>query len=273
MNILSADSHYSHAFGASLPLAALRSQVPAIFAERPSPKTKQTYRFISTSDVLLALYDNGFEVSAARQTRSRASSDPSYARHLIRLRRRRETIQLHDATPELALENCHDGGAAWTLRAAIFRAICSNGLISLVGDFGFVRVPHRISIVTDVVAAALQIASQFELMASSVQAMVARTLSDEEQIAFAHAAIAIRWPDPLERPAVTAAMLLQVRRSADDFPTVWHIYNRIQEACVRGGLQYSTATSRQVTTRTLHGIREDIRINTALWSAAAALAS
>ncbi len=58
---------------------------------------------------MCALLDAGFEPSAAQQTRSRPGSDPTYARHMIRLRSVRESLTLVDCIPEICLINAHDG--------------------------------------------------------------------------------------------------------------------------------------------------------------------
>ena len=77
---------YSHAFCRTLSIEELRHRTPAVFAGNASERTKPSYRFINTAGVLEALLDAGFVPSAAQQTRSRKGSDPSYARHMIRLR-------------------------------------------------------------------------------------------------------------------------------------------------------------------------------------------
>jgi hypothetical protein len=106
-------SDYSHAFTPSLSLAALRQRAPAAFAGNASPRTKQTYRFISNADVLSALLNAGFEASEAQQTRSRAGTDPTYARHMIRLRMARQNLMLVDAIPNVILVASHDGTSAY----------------------------------------------------------------------------------------------------------------------------------------------------------------
>ena len=104
---------YSHAFGRTLSIDDLRSRTPAVFAGNASARTKPTYRFINTADVLHALFEAGFQPSAAQQTRSRRGSDSTYARHMIRLRPMRESITLVDCIPEICLINAHDGTSAY----------------------------------------------------------------------------------------------------------------------------------------------------------------
>jgi hypothetical protein len=104
---------YSHAFGRTLTIDELRNRTPAVFAGNASARTRPTYRFINTAQVLHALLDVGFQPSAAQQTRSRSGSDPTYARHMIRLRRVRESLTLVDCIPEICLINAHDGTSAY----------------------------------------------------------------------------------------------------------------------------------------------------------------
>ena len=228
MTALALTSNYSHAFGSAITLDALRHTAPAVFAHEASPKTKQTYRFIPTSEVVNALLDAGFEISAAAQTKGRAGSNPSYAKHMLRFRLARASVVLDEFLPECVIVNSHGGDAAYTLLAGIYRPVCTNGMLASVGDFGIVRVPHRKSIITDVVAGALEIASQFGRISASVAAMVSRVLTPDEQSQFARRAIEIRWAKAAVRPLIDPQKLLMVRRSADDHPTLWHVFNRCQ---------------------------------------------
>jgi hypothetical protein len=96
---------YSHALSRSLSIDELRIRTPAVFADTASARTKPTYRFINTADVLHALLEAGFEPSEAQQTQTRRGSDPMYARHMIRLRPIRESLTLVDCIPEICLIN------------------------------------------------------------------------------------------------------------------------------------------------------------------------
>jgi hypothetical protein len=259
---------YSHAFGRTLTIDELRNRTPAVFAGNASARTKPTYRFINTAEVLQALLNAGFQPSAAQQTRSRSGSDPTYARHMIRLRRVRESLTLVDCIPEICLINAHDGTSAYQLLAGLYRPLCTNGLLCRMGDFAAIRIPHRSTVVADVVAGALQITAQFEQIGTRVTAMAARILTDEQQLAFAHTAYAIRYAKVETRPAFAPEKMLEARRAADAAPTLWHTFNRLQESALTGGLSYRSRTQRLVRTRRIRNIREDVRINTALWQSA-----
>jgi hypothetical protein len=247
---------YSHAFGRTLSIDELRHSTPAVFAANASSRTRSTYRFINTAQVLQALLEAGFQPSAAQQTRTRSGSDPTYARHMIRLRRTRETLTLVDCIPEICLINAHDGTSAYQLLAGLYRPLCTNGLLCRMGDFAVIRIPHRSTIIADVVAGALQITAQFEQIGSMVTAMAARILNDSEQLAFAQTAYAIRYAKVESRPAFAPEKMLEARRAADMAPTLWHAFNRLQESALTGGVSYRSRSERLVRTRRIRNIRE-----------------
>jgi hypothetical protein len=259
---------YSHAFGRTLSIDDLRHRAPAVFAGSASTRTKPSYRFINTADVLHALLEAGFQPAAAQQTRSRQGSDATYARHMIRLRPMRESITLVDCLPEICLINAHDGTSAYQLLAGLYRPLCTNGLLCRMGDFAVIRVPHRANVIADVVAGAIQITAQFERIGAVVTAMAARMLTESEQIAFAQTAYEIRWAKVEGRPLLQPAKMLEARRAADAQSSLWHTFNRLQEAAMSGGIVYHSRAQRLVRTRPIRNIREDVRINTALWQAA-----
>jgi Domain of unknown function (DUF932) len=259
---------YSHAFGRTLSIDELRSRTPAVFAGSASACTRPTYRFINTEDVLHALLEAGFQPSAAQQTRTRRGSDSAYARHMIRLRPMRESITLVDCIPEICLINAHDGTSAYQLLAGLYRPLCTNGLLCRMGEFAVIRVAHRANVIADVVAGAIQITAQFERIGALVTAMAARILTMSEQLALAQSAYKIRWAKVETRPVFLPERMLEARRAADAHSTLWHTFNRLQESAMSGGIIYHSRAQRLVRTRRIRNIREDVRINTALWQAA-----
>jgi hypothetical protein len=259
-----------HAFGEHLSLEAVRHRAPAVFAENAAARVTRAYRFISTSQVVGALVEAGFVPTDARQGRSKAGDSAGYARHLIRFRHARESVTLVDAIPEIVLVNAHDGTSAYQLRAGLFRPLCTNGLIARIGDFGFISVPHRASVVADVVEGALRLTAQFQALGGTVRAMAHRVLSPLERLGFAEAALGIRYPHA-DRLPYAADRVLEARRSGDAGDSLWQVYNVVQENLMRGGIAYQSARGRAMRTRRIGAIREDVRINTGLWQAAAAL--
>src|SRR3984893_9765129 len=100
-------SRHANAFSGSLSLEDVRHRAPAVFAESAHEPTSSSYPFIPPERVLVGLMQAGFVPVEARQTRARHGV--VHARHVVRLRRRFETVQLKDAVPEVVFLNSHDG--------------------------------------------------------------------------------------------------------------------------------------------------------------------
>jgi hypothetical protein len=149
-------SSSASAFANALTLEALRERAPAVLAENAHERTSSKYTFIPTSHVLKGLMNAGFVAVDARQTRARSAS-LLHARHVLRLRRRFETVQLKDSIPEIVLLNSHDGTSAYQLRMGIYRVVCTNGLIVSRGAFPAYCVSHRGNVVDEVVTSALKV--------------------------------------------------------------------------------------------------------------------
>ena len=257
----------ANVFSNTLSLEAVRQRAPAVFAPSPHECTSSKYTFIPTERVLSGLMEAGFAPVEARQTQARRAS-PMHARHIVRLRRRFETVQLKDSVPEVVFLNSHDGTSCYQLRLGIFRVVCTNGLIVSRGAFPGVHVPHRGNVVDEVIAGALQIAGRFEGLALQVERMERRLLRLDEQVAFASRALALRFPDVTES-GMQPSQLLDVRRTDDVGEDLWSTLNKVQENLIRGGLTRRTATGRLTRTRGITAIRRDVELNSRLWDLAA----
>ena len=261
---------HSSAFQHTLSPEILRERVPAVFAPAAHERTRASYTFISTARVLSALGSAGFLPVEARQA-ARAKS-PMHTRHLIRLRRRYETIQLRDAIPEILFLNSHDGTSAYQLRVGLFRVACTNGLVVSMGVFPVWRVMHRGDVVRDVVCAAFRISERFEALATAVERMERTVLDAGQRLEFAAQALALRFPNDLEG-AVEPSRLLVPRRPEDAGNDLWRTFNVLQENLLQGGILRRSASNRLTRTRRITAIGEDVRLNSALWEMAVARAA
>lgn len=259
-------SSHANAFSRDIPMQVLRERVPALFASGALESLSDKYTFIPTERVLNGLMSAGFVPVEARQARSRKGS-PVHARHILRLRRRFETVQLRDSLPEIVFLNSHDGTSAYQLRMGIYRVVCTNGLIVSEGAFPMVRVPHRGEVVDAVITGALEMAERFDALAGEVERMQQRLLLKDEQLEFAAEALAIRSAD-IWQSGIVPSSLLDARRTEDVGEDLWRVLNRVQENLLGGGLSRRSASGRLTRTRRISSIREDVRINSRLWDLA-----
>jgi len=259
-------SQNASAFDLGLTVDSLRQRAPAVLAEQAHERTSSKYTFIPTSQVLNGLMQVGLVPVDARQAHTRRAS-PMHARHILRLRRRFETVKLDDSVPEIVLLNSHDGTSAYQLRMGLFRVVCTNGLIVSRGAFPGYCVSHRGNVVDEVVASALKMSENFESLATEVVRMEQRPLFKDEQQRFAEHALEIRYPN-LGDSGMEASRLLACRRPADVGDDLWSVLNRVQENLLRGGITRRTAGGRLTRTRAITSIREDVRLNSRLWDLA-----
>jgi len=218
-------SSHSSAFQTALTPEALRARVPAVYAASAHERTSTSYTFIPTARVLEALGSAGFMPVEARQA-LRAKS-PLHARHLIRLRRRCETITLRDSVPEVLLLNSHDGTSAYQLRVGLFRVLCTNGLVVSMGVFPTWRVMHRGDVVRDVVCAALRMSERFEQLAAAVERMERTLLDESQRLDLAAQALTLRFPNDMVG-AMQPSQLLVPRRAQDVGNDLWRTFNVLQ---------------------------------------------
>lgn len=104
----------------------------------------------------------------------------------------------------------------------------------------------------------------FPLAIDTVERFTKIELSWEKQTELAELALGLRYPEKDKRP-FEAARLLEINRDADREPTLWNIYNRIQENLTQGQARRN-ATER--TSRRVTSIDVDMKINRGLWELA-----
>jgi hypothetical protein len=154
-------SETSHsAFARPLEPTELGQRSPAALSDAPDPRTSPTYAFLPTQQIVTALRDAGFVPFSAAQAQSRRSS-PLFAPHVIRFRRRYETVTLRDCIPEIICLNAHDGRTALQFRLALYRPVCTNGLVVCDQTLPAWKVPHRGNVLDDAIAAVIAQSEQF----------------------------------------------------------------------------------------------------------------
>jgi hypothetical protein len=156
-------------------------------------------------------------------------------------------------------------------RLALYRPICTNGLIVCDESLPVWKVPHRGNIFDAVIAAVVAQAEQFAVVGQWVERMEATLLDEAQQVSFATQALTLRFPTD-RHIGVQPQQLLVARRPEDEGDDLWHVYNRCQSAVIQGDLERRSASGRQMRTRPVPEISRDVAINTALWRMAVSLA-
>ena len=248
----------------------MRRAAPSIFAEGKHGSRSERYTYIPTIEVLRGLRNEGFEPLMVAQSKSRIEGKTEFTKHMIRMRHAGQVNTRPEAN-EIILINSHDGASSYQMLAGLFRFVCCNGLVvgEVVDD---IRIPHKGNIQGEVIEGAFRVLDEFEAVEQHTEAMKALPLEPREEIAFATAALALRFGEqPVEdtgghRPApVTAEQLNEARRADDIGHTLWTTFQRVQENVMRGGQPGRSVQGRRLQTRPVGSIDRCVSLNRALW--------
>lgn len=242
----------------------IQAVAPAVYAPAPSGKMSDRYNFIDTANVLEALKDRGFFPVAARQDNP-LRRDPLHVRHVVTMRRREDLerpLILDEAIPQVMVVNSHNGRTKMRLYTGLYRLVCTNGLI--VGRDSFrSEIAHNSEVALHIEDYVEGFSTYAEQISSVVDHWSKIELSRAEALAFAEAALRERFGN--SAGAYKADDVLEAHRTEDDGGTLWQVFNRVQEATVKGGLRGVNANSRRVSSRALTGIGQDLEYNQQLW--------
>jgi hypothetical protein len=198
-----------------------------------------------------------------------------FTKHIIELRRESDVskttaqVGLRGGYPKISLVNSHDGSSAYCLMPGWLELVCLNGM-QVSRNFAEIHVPHKGNVREKVIDAAYEVVREFPRIADQRGAMQAVTLKREEQLAFANAALAIRYGDaaPVQAEQVIRP---SYREQAD--PSLWSTLQTVQGHLLRGGLRgRNSETNRRTSTREVKGIDQSVKLNRALWMLAEEMA-
>ena len=245
----------------------LHELAPAVFATQPDEGVSERYGFVPTIEVVDALKDQGWYPVRALQTNVRDRNKRHLAKHMIRFRQEPDRqIQVGDCLAEVVLTNSHDRSSAYQLDLGLFRLACENGMVTRTGDLGGIRVKHGRHIVEHIIEGTINLTHQVPKISESVDHFRSTLVSKEEARLYAKAALSLRYgEDWVYSSPVRPEDLLQVRRIDDHESSLWKVFNRVQENMMKGGILGRSQTGRNVRTRAIHSVTEDVKLNRALW--------
>jgi len=263
-------SRRSSVFSSTSPLSIqqMREVAPSVFAEEKHPSRSARYTYIPTVEILKELAKEGFNPFMVAQSKSRLGMH-SHTKHMVRLRHDGVTSTYGDAateTNEIILVNSHNGGSSYQMLAGVFRFVCCNGLIN--GDISNdIRVPHKGDIMGDVIKGAYQVLQGFSKMDEAIDRMKRTLITMDQEVQFAEDALAVRFGRALwyKPHPVTPTQALFARRQEDQEPTLWNVFQRLQENLMTG---MPPDPGRTRATRAVRSIDGSLHMNRMLWTLA-----
>jgi len=260
----------------------------AALATVPAAHVSAQYKHVRTLDLIAPLLDAGWLVDSQLVTKC---AHPEHAKHALKLSHPK-IGGAGEYRPQIVISNGSNGDAKLKVSAGLWRFACANGIV--VGSALLTAaVSHRgKDLQARAVAAVESVADRLPALDETVALWQTRKLSDATKMEFARRAAAIRW-DVSESLTVNLDDMISVQRYADYNNDLWSIFNRVQEATIKGGvrvtrrvnglsgsLQWSRDQNRYVITegpnfvtrtsetRAVTAIEANLKINTSLWNLA-----
>lgn len=254
----------------------MRARLPAIFAEDKHESRSDRYTFIPTTEILRALDKEGFKPTYAAQSKARDADMRGFTKHMLRFRQN-FNLTLNEEFPEAVLVNSHGGQSKYQLLGGVMRLACLNGLVVSEGTVDEIRVPHKGNVIDNIIEGTFKVVDDLKNVTDNIGQWKQLQLTKPEQEALAEGAATVRFDlAEGERAPVTAEQMLRARRYGDAGDDLWRTFNRVQENTLRGGLHGrridAQGRRRNMTTRDVNGIDQNVSLNRALWTLAQRMA-
>jgi len=249
----------------------LQKLAPPVFAKEPANGASKRYLYINTREVLNLFREQGWVPVDAGVRRKKTVVSQRYAPHLVRLRHESDLNAAKGYTVlEAVLFNSHDRTASFRIFAGLFRLVCSNGLVVSDQTFEQIHLTHNDYLSKQVHSAVTKLLESLPVLRKTVATMREKQLDDTKCVQFASAALASRWPDA-GVTFDTPEWVLEARRPQDKPNDAWHVYNRVQENILKGGIVAPRRDNRQIVIKPLRDIARTITVNQALWASIVSL--
>jgi len=221
--------------------------LPVWSTDAPAPNRGKGYVMVPTHEVAEIIQDHGFTPTSLSLVKTRQPDKQAFARHLVRFRQDDPDFADTDngIVPEIILNTSHDGHNKLKFYAGYFRFVCSNGVI--VGQGASMAFTHSGTDKDTILEALGSVMGLFEGMREDMDAWRRKMLSDSDVKMFGVRAQHIACPETFydtmrqrQRP-LDFNDFVASRRDADAENNLWNVFNRAQEATIKGVPNYRGA--------------------------------
>lgn len=237
---------------------------PSISQTNPHAAVSDRYSFVSTIEAINLLRDSGYIPTNAFEGKTLVSHREGFQRHAITFLRK--DLDLGARRLGLKLYNSHDRGSAFIISGFIQELVCNNGLVIGKDTAEYrhrhVNFDHEIFI-----ESAKFMAEKMDTIGHSIESWENLKLDQPEIDIFSESAHDF-ITEGKAHIGTNPVDLLRCHHYGQDTPSLWHVYNRIQENAIKGGLPSVSARGRRSTTKGITNIHRDKEINQGLWNMA-----
>ena len=253
----------------------LLKAAPSIFSETPIEGVSSRYAFVPTYSVLDTFREAGYYPIMASESKVRNNeNNQGYQKHIIQFRSLDNLLRpnSNEEYADIVLTNSHNRSSSFILDLAFFRIICSNMLVVPSHSFSHHSIVHSGFNISKVNTAINEVTAYMPRIKNEIEKFKSIRLSLLEQYSLANAAIDIRFDKQLHN--VNAKEFLKITRDEDEMPTLWNVFNRVQEAMIRGGAKgINKETGKSFTSKAITAIDANIKLNKELFATVQNMAS
>ena len=195
----------------------------------------ERYNVIPSIEVIQEFERFGWELSNVQAAGVRSMERALKQKHLIRMRREEKLFD-GEVVPEVAIYNSYDGTKALEIHIAVFRFICSNGIIQGTYDFEPLKIVHTNSNWQELVHEYIDTYGQkLERQKEVISHMKDYHMTLDEAYDIVEDAIQIRHSDNrIINDVVDPLEILVAKRREDRGDRMWNRFNIVQESLVNG---------------------------------------
>ena len=253
----------------------LLKAAPSIFSENPIEGVSSRYAFVPTYSVLDTFREAGYYPIMASESKVRNNeNNQGYQKHIIQFRSLDNLLRpnSNEEYADIVLTNSHNRTSSFIVDLAFFRIICSNMLVVPSHSFSHHSIVHSGFNISKVNTAINEVTAFMPKIKSEIEKFKSIRLSLLEQYSLANAAIDIRFDKQFHD--VNAKEFLKITRDEDEMPTLWNVFNRVQEAMIRGGAKgINKETGKSFTSKAITAIDANIKLNKELFATVQNMAS
>lgn len=252
----------------------LRTASPAVFATHPSFRASDRYAYLPSYQVVREMRLLGMTPVAVRETKKRMPDGRPYAMHQITFHAKdhyARAPELGELHPEILFLNSHDLTSPLSFEVGLLRAVCTNGMRTDDEELGMAfKIRHTGKNRQEQLHAGMAKLTQgLDKVIETANRWSKIRLTAFQASQFATKALDLRGT----ALSVPIEHVTQSRRDCDFQNDLWHVFNRVQENIMKGGLSARTVSNRYATLKPVQSLAADIDFNRKLWAAASSLAA
>lgn len=245
----------------------LFQSAPSIFSETPIEGLSNRYAFVPTHSVLNIFRNSGYYPIMASESKVRDKENQGFQKHMVQFRSLANILRPNskEEYADIILTNSSDAKSSFKLTLSYWRLICKNMLCIPSHTFSHHSIIHSGFNIEKVYKAIEEITLYMPKIEKQIQSFKTIELNYIEQKSLASAAIDIRFDKGIHDISIDE--FLKVQRTADEEPTLWNVFNRVQESMIRGGVKGKNKKSgKSFTSKSINAIDANIKLNQELFA-------